>query len=113
MEASFALNAANTFTGPLEIRRGSVYLGNANALTQTNALMFNPVAGQNARLFLYGNNATVSDLLRTLRQGASRTIAPPRPADDNAHKTAVVVTRTAATSSDLIIVVLCEVSRFG
>jgi len=62
MEASFALNASNSFTGPVEIRRGSLYLGNANALTRTNAMMFNPVAGQNARLFLYGNNATLSDL---------------------------------------------------
>jgi autotransporter-associated beta strand protein/YVTN family beta-propeller protein len=62
MEVSFALNAANAFTGPLEIRRGSVYLGNANALTRTNVMTFNLVAGQNARLFLYGNNATIADL---------------------------------------------------
>lgn len=62
MEASFALNAANTFTGPLEIRRGSIYLGNAGALSGGNVLRFNPAAGNNARLFLYGHNASVSDL---------------------------------------------------
>ncbi len=62
METSFALNASNSFTGPLEIRRGSVYLGNANALTRSNAAVFNPAPGHNARLFLYGNNASISDL---------------------------------------------------
>jgi autotransporter-associated beta strand protein/YVTN family beta-propeller protein len=62
MEVGFVFNAANTFTGPLEIQRGSVYLGNANALNQGNVLTFNPAAGNNARLFLYGRNATVSDL---------------------------------------------------
>jgi autotransporter-associated beta strand protein/YVTN family beta-propeller protein len=32
MEVPFALNASNSFTGPVEIQRGSVYLGNANEL---------------------------------------------------------------------------------
>src|SRR4029077_18058447 len=36
MEVGFAFNAANTFTGPVEIQRGSLYLGNANALNQGN-----------------------------------------------------------------------------
>ena len=62
MEASFSFTAANTFTGPVEIRRGSIYLGNAGALTHTNVLTFNPATGNNARLFLYGNNATVADI---------------------------------------------------
>jgi autotransporter-associated beta strand protein/YVTN family beta-propeller protein len=62
MEVPFALNASNSFTGPVAIQRGSVYLGNANALTRTNVLTFNPASGNNARLFLYGNNACVSDL---------------------------------------------------
>jgi autotransporter-associated beta strand protein len=62
MEAGFALNAADTFTGPLEIQRGSVYLGNAGALNQSNVLRFNPAAGNNARFFLYGRNASISDL---------------------------------------------------
>ncbi|HWQ91629.1 MAG TPA: LamG-like jellyroll fold domain-containing protein, partial [Clostridia bacterium] len=62
MEVPFALNASNAFTGPLEIRRGSVYLGNKDALRRGNALVFNPANGHNARLFLYGNDATVSDL---------------------------------------------------
>jgi YVTN family beta-propeller protein/autotransporter-associated beta strand protein len=62
MEVPFALNASNTFTGPLEIRRGSVYLGAAGAVSRTNRLVFAPVSGHNARLFLYGNHLTVSDL---------------------------------------------------
>jgi autotransporter-associated beta strand protein/YVTN family beta-propeller protein len=62
MEVPFALNASNSFIGPVEIQRGSVYLGNLNALTQGNALTLDPALGDNARLFLYGNNAAVSDL---------------------------------------------------
>jgi len=62
MEVGFAFNAANTFTGPLEIQRGSVYLGDSNALTQGNALILSPATGNNARFFLYGRNANVSDL---------------------------------------------------
>ena len=62
MEVPFALNASNSFTGPVEIQRGSVYLGDANALTQSNALTLNPASGNNARVFLYGNNASVSDM---------------------------------------------------
>ena len=65
MEVPFALNASNSFTGPVEIRRGSVYLGAAGALVHGNALTLNPAAGNNARLFLYGNNASVSDLAST------------------------------------------------
>jgi len=32
------LGVAHPITGPVEIQRGSVYLGNANALTKTNSL---------------------------------------------------------------------------
>ena len=85
MEVPFALNASNSFTGPVEIQRGSVYLGNPNALTQGNALTLDPASGNNARLFLYGNNAAVSDLSSTgagsaliangnLKSGASLTL---------------------------------------
>jgi autotransporter-associated beta strand protein/YVTN family beta-propeller protein len=85
MEVPFALNASNSFTGPIEIQRGSVYLGNANALTRSNVLTFNATSGNNARLFLYGNNACVSDLSSTgvgtaliangnLKNGASLTL---------------------------------------
>ena len=62
MEEQFALNASNSWTGTLEVRRGSVYLGNANALTQTNGLILDPAASVNSRFFLYGYNAVVSDL---------------------------------------------------
>jgi autotransporter-associated beta strand protein/YVTN family beta-propeller protein len=87
MEVGFVFNAANTFTGPLDIQRGSVYLGNANALNQGNVLTFNPVVGNNARLFLYGRSAVVSDLSSAsggaaviangnLKTGASLTLGP-------------------------------------
>ena len=65
MEVPFALNASNSFAGPAIIQRGSVYLGSSNALTRTNVLTFSPTSGNNARLFLYGNNARVSDLSST------------------------------------------------
>jgi YVTN family beta-propeller protein/autotransporter-associated beta strand protein len=62
MEVGIALNASNTFTGPLEIQRGSVYLGAAGALSQGNVVLFNSIAGNNARLFLYGRDTYISDL---------------------------------------------------
>jgi autotransporter-associated beta strand protein/YVTN family beta-propeller protein len=62
MEVPFALNASNSFTGPLEIRRGSVYLGANGALSRTNRVLFAPASGHNARLFLYGNHLAISDL---------------------------------------------------
>jgi phospholipase C len=62
MEEQFAFNAANTWTGPLEVLRGSVYLGNAGALTNGNVLILDPAASVNSRFFLYGFNASVSDL---------------------------------------------------
>ncbi|MEI7733644.1 MAG: autotransporter-associated beta strand repeat-containing protein, partial [Verrucomicrobiota bacterium] len=65
MEVPFALNAANTFTGPVEIQRGSVYLGVANAFPSGNVLRFNVAAGNFGKFFLYGRNATISDLSST------------------------------------------------
>ncbi len=62
MEVPFVLSGSNTFTGMLEIQRGSVYLNNTNALVQGNVLLLDPASGNNARLFLYGNNALVSNL---------------------------------------------------
>jgi fibronectin-binding autotransporter adhesin len=71
MEAPLVLGGANTFTGMLEIQRGSVYLNNPNALSQGNPLLLDPAAGNNARLFLYGNNAVVSNLASS---GAGNTL---------------------------------------
>ncbi len=70
MECPFLLAGTNTFTGPVEIQRGSVYLGSVGALTNGNVLRFNPAAGNNARFLLYGNNAAVSDL-QSLGAGTS------------------------------------------
>jgi autotransporter-associated beta strand protein len=62
MEVGFCLDASNSFTGPLEIQRGSVYLGSPGALSQTNVLFMNATSGNNARFFLYGNNLFVANL---------------------------------------------------
>jgi autotransporter-associated beta strand protein/YVTN family beta-propeller protein len=62
MEVGFAFNAANSFSGPVEIQRGSLYLGHPGALTNGNVLRFSAASGNNARFFLYGNNAAVTDL---------------------------------------------------
>jgi autotransporter-associated beta strand protein len=62
MECPLVLAGANTFTGELEIQRGSIYLFNAQALVQTNELLMDPATTNNARLFLYGNGATVANL---------------------------------------------------
>ncbi len=65
MEVGFTLLASNSFAGPLEIQRGSVYLANTNALTQTNVLFLNAGGGFNARFFLYGNSVAVANLSST------------------------------------------------
>jgi fibronectin-binding autotransporter adhesin len=62
MECPLVLAGSNTFTGMVEIQRGSIYLFNPQALAQTNKLLMDPVSTNNARLFLYGNGATVADL---------------------------------------------------
>jgi autotransporter-associated beta strand protein len=62
MECPLVLAGANTFTGEVEIQRGSIYLFNPSALAQTNKLLMDPAAGNNARLFVYGNGATVANL---------------------------------------------------
>lgn len=61
MECPLVLAGSNTFAGELEIQRGSVYLLNPNALTQTNQLLLDPIAGHNSKFFLYGNNTTVAN----------------------------------------------------
>jgi autotransporter-associated beta strand protein/YVTN family beta-propeller protein len=87
MEVPFALNASNSFSGPVEILRGSVYLGNKSVLSRSNILTFNAAPGMSSRLFLYGNNAVVSDLSSrgpgsaliangNLKSGASLTLGP-------------------------------------
>jgi fibronectin-binding autotransporter adhesin len=62
MECPLVLAGANTFTGEVEIQRGSIYLLNAQALVETNELVMDPQSTNNARLFLYGNGATVANL---------------------------------------------------
>ena len=70
METPFCLNATNTFTGPVQIQRGSVYLGtNVPASTSPfpagDVLNFNVAAGNNGKFFLYGHNTTIANLSST------------------------------------------------
>ena len=69
MEADLTLAGSNTFTGPLQIGRGSVYLQNSKALNG-NAVTFASTSGQNAALFLYGNSITIGNLSSTGTGGA-------------------------------------------
>ncbi|MGA2254756.1 MAG: autotransporter-associated beta strand repeat-containing protein, partial [Thermoguttaceae bacterium] len=96
METPFALNAANTFTGPVEIQRGSVYLGNANALVMNNVLTLDPAAGNNARFFLYGNNASVSNLSSS--GGGSAVIADGNANPSRIGPATLTVTENKATT---------------
>jgi autotransporter-associated beta strand protein len=100
MEVPFVLAGANTFTGMVEIQRGSVYLDNANALNQGNVLSFTPASGNNARFFLYGNNASVSNLQSS---GAGTALIANGNADNPAASTAThPATLTVTQTSDTI-----------
>jgi phospholipase C len=92
MEVAFCLNAANTSTGALEVQRGSVYLGHANALSQTNVLFLNSSGTNNARFFLYGQNAIVANLSSSM--GGMNVIA------NGNEKTGASLTLPAATLID-------------
>jgi fibronectin-binding autotransporter adhesin len=65
MEVPFCLNASNSFTGPVELQRGSIYLGAPGAFPAGDLLQFNVASGHNARFFLYGNDVTATDLQAT------------------------------------------------
>lgn len=92
MEIGFVLNGSNSFTGPVELQRGALYLGNANAISQTNALLLNPASGNTALLFLYGNNLAVANL-------GSTTNGTSIIANGN-EKTGAAVTLAAVTLTD-------------
>jgi autotransporter-associated beta strand protein len=70
MEVGFCLDASNSFTGPLEIQRGSVYQGAASGFPSGDVLRFNVAAENNGKFFLYGYNTSVSDLSSTNAGGA-------------------------------------------
>jgi len=59
------LSGSNSFTGPVEVDRGAIFLDNAFALSQSNTftLSNSDSAGVSySRLFLFGNNATITNL---------------------------------------------------
>jgi|GEM_PF-3130475 len=98
MDVPFVLSAANTFTGMVEIQRGSVYLNNANALNQGNVLSFTPTTGNNANFFLYGRNASVSNL-QSSGAGTSR-IANGNAANPTGSGGTVAATLTVTQTAD-------------
>jgi fibronectin-binding autotransporter adhesin len=64
MEVPFVFFGSNTFTGPVVIQRGSIYLYGAGSLNG-NAVSFDVASGGGGNLFLYGNSFTVSNLTST------------------------------------------------
>jgi len=97
MEVPLALVGSNSFTGPLEIQRGSIYQMNPNALTQTNTLFLNSSGTNNARFFLFGNNVTVGNLSSSA--GGTNLIANANVGNTNAIATNAV-TLTVNQSSN-------------
>src|SRR5208337_3998595 len=71
MEVPFALNASNCFTGPVEIQRGSVYLGNANALAQSNAATLTVTQNHDSTF-----GGTLTDVYREYPGSGSGTTGP-------------------------------------
>jgi fibronectin-binding autotransporter adhesin len=60
--AELLLSASNSFTGPVEVDRGAIFLDNALALTASNAVTISNSDGTYSHFFLLGNNATISNL---------------------------------------------------
>ena len=78
--AELVLGGSNSFTGPVEVDRGAIFLNNANALTQANAVTLSNNDGTNSNLFLLGYNATISNL-----QSAGSTPGNTNVANGNPH----------------------------
>jgi len=57
--AELVLSGSNLFSGPLAVTQGAIFLNNANALTQANAVTLTNTAGGSSysNFFLNGNNA--------------------------------------------------------
>jgi autotransporter-associated beta strand protein len=60
--AELLLSASNSFSGPVEVDRGAIFLDNALALTQSNNLTLSNSDSTYSRFFLTGNTATISNL---------------------------------------------------
>ena len=71
MEMPFVFTGTNTFTGPVIIDRGSVYLDSPGAFPGGNDVTFNVTAGE-GNLFLYGNSITIGTLTSTATGGVAQ-----------------------------------------
>jgi len=60
--AELVLSGSNTFSGPVEVDRGAIFLDNVNALTQANTLTLSNSDSTYSNFFLFGNSATVTNL---------------------------------------------------
>ncbi|MGA2254757.1 MAG: autotransporter-associated beta strand repeat-containing protein, partial [Thermoguttaceae bacterium] len=63
--AELVLSGSNSFSGPVEVDRGAIFLDNASALSGSNTVTLSNSDSTYSRLFLFGNNATVTNLQST------------------------------------------------
>ena len=71
MEMPFVFTGTNTFTGPIDIDRGSVYLDSPTAFPGGNDVNFDVTAGE-GNLFLYGNDISIGTLTSTGTGGVAQ-----------------------------------------
>lgn len=111
--AQLVLSGDNTFTGGLTIENGSVHLVGAGALDARNTLSFVTQSGDDARLYLRGQNRTVHDLASS---GIGQARIANFPAADNggtATASLTVVSDNATTFGGVILDTLQEATGNG
>jgi fibronectin-binding autotransporter adhesin len=77
--AGLVLAGSNSFSGPVQVNLGSIYLDNANALTQSNTLTLQNNGTGYSHFFLLGNSTTVTNLTSTGTSQQSTGIANGNP----------------------------------
>jgi fibronectin-binding autotransporter adhesin len=60
--AELLLTGSNTFSGPLVVNRGAIFLNNPSALTQANAVTLSNSDSTFSNFFILGDNTTISNL---------------------------------------------------
>ncbi len=93
MEMPFYLdNGANTFTGPIQIQRGSLYFSATGSLPGNN-LTLSPASGNNARFYLDGISANIGDLNSS---GAGTSLIANSPGYTSVNPATLTITSTTA-----------------
>ncbi len=102
--APLVLQGSNTFTGPVEVDSGSIYLYSQNAWNGQNQLTLNNSAGLGtsySHFFLLGNNATISNLASTGTTPANTGIGNSNPYSSvptGANAATLTINQTANTT---------------